>query len=190
MSTQTDIYWGQHLRFPTLLPRSISRDQISWKILIRKRGQFNLNPPSENIYAANNSQFPVLGTLNLEVRCVGRSALIGVHVVNKPCGLLLSLQACRDLTVVPPYFPRSIDGPHVLKVSRPSKQQVDISQLWNISEDPSDANVPRVQNKFPAHYGLSAAAFWAYPLSNYLVTPLVATSLKRERRRGMKIQLT
>ena len=104
----TDIYWGQHLRFPTLLPRSISRDQISWKILIRKGEQFNLNPPSENIYAANNSRFNALRTLNLEVRYMGRSAFIEVHIVNKPCVLLLSLQACRDLTVVPPYFPRSI----------------------------------------------------------------------------------
>ena len=99
---------GQHLWFPTLLPRSISRDQISWKILIRKGEQFNLNPPSENIYAANNSRFNALRTLNLEVRYMGRSAFIEVHIVNKPCVLLLSLQACRDLTVVPPYFPRSI----------------------------------------------------------------------------------
>ena len=92
-------------------------EDINWE-----GGQLNLNPPSENIYAANNSRFNVLGTLNLEVRYMGRSAFIEVHIVNKPCVLLLSLQACRDLTVVPPYFPRSINGPHVLKVSRPSKQ--------------------------------------------------------------------
>ena len=111
-----------------------------------------MNPPSNNIFSANNSKFLVLGSLNLELRYMGRSSFVEIFIVNEPSKLLISLQACKDLAIVPQCFPLPIDNPHVRsvkarKVSKPSGQ-VDISQLGEIPEVPSDEDVSRLEGKF------------------------------------------
>ena len=117
-------------------------DDIKWE-----GGQLNLNPPSENIFAANNSQFLVLGSLNLELRYMGRSAFVEVFIVNEPSKLLISLQACKDLAIIPQFFPLPIQSPHVRKVSKPSTRQVDISQLGDIPDSPSEVDITRLHDK-------------------------------------------
>ena len=118
-------------------------EEINWP-----GGQINLTPPSEQIFAANNSQFLVLGSLNVELQYMGRNSFVEVFIVNEPSKLIISLKACKDLAIVPPNFPLPMGGPCVRKVSKTTARKVDISQLGEIPESPTDDDISRIQSKF------------------------------------------
>ena len=60
-------------------------EEIAWP-----GGQLNLIPPSEQILAANKTEFLVLGSLNLDIQFRGRIIHEEIFIVSEPSDLLIS----------------------------------------------------------------------------------------------------
>ena len=121
-------------------------DDIAWE-----GGQLNLNPPSEQIFAANRTGFLVLGSLNLEIHYRGRSALTEIFIVDSPSDLLIEWKACIDLGILPANFPEPIgESREVRQVSKAVgwfSPKVEVSKLGPIPDEPSEAEVSRLRDK-------------------------------------------
>ena len=129
--------------------------EIGWE-----GGELNLNKPSEKIFAANNTQFLLLGSVNLEIVYRNRSAFVEVFIVNEPSHLLISWKACIDLAILPECYPLPVpvDSSQVRQVSThlprrtlPS-DKVDLSSLGDIPDEPSEADIARIHKKLLSLY--------------------------------------
>ena len=85
-------------------------EEIAWP-----GGQLNLIPPSEQILAANKTEFLVLGSLNLDIQFRGRIIHEEIFIVSEPSDLLISWEKCIELGILHKNFPEPLDDSAVIR---------------------------------------------------------------------------
>ena len=65
-------------------------------------------PPEDTIIAANDTLFECGGTVDLHIHAADKSTKETVLICKEQTGLLLAWYVCRDLGIVPNYYPKPI----------------------------------------------------------------------------------